>query len=113
MKRKGFFVVFFLVLTADLVVIGAELSTYLRYFTKPAITISLLVYLFKVQHVSKFPNNYLVLVLFFSMIGDILLLFPEEIQRFFIGGLLAFLSAHIMYIAAFFDLKNLRSKRVF
>lgn len=113
MKDKTIKVVFSLILFTDLVVIGADLPHYFRYITKPAITIVLLAYVwFTLNHV-KSPKYFLMLALIFSMTGDILLLFPAHISWSFIGGLFAFLLAHIMYISAFFKFENFRSSRTF
>ncbi|MBT8184485.1 MAG: lysoplasmalogenase, partial [Eudoraea sp.] len=51
--------------------------------------------------------------LIFSLTGDIFLLLPPEVSWYFIGGLLAFLLAHLMYIAAFFKMKRFRTTRTF
>ncbi len=64
----------------------------LAFFTKPFITISLVVlYLISV----KKANFWYVSALFFSFWGDTFLLFKQD---FFLFGLVSFLMAHILYI---------------
>ncbi|MEX0291160.1 MAG: lysoplasmalogenase [Flavobacteriaceae bacterium] len=109
MKTRIYILVFLLVLLADLVVIGGGFSSELRFVTKPAIIITLLIYLLKNSGRFPFQREYLTLALLFSLIGDVLLLFGDQLQWHFIGGLLAFLLAHLMYISRFFRLRNLRS----
>lgn len=48
--------------------------------------------------------------LFFSWLGDVLLMLPDE--DFFVGGLVAFLSAHIFYIWIFSRGATLHSLRI-
>ena len=45
--------------------------------------------------------------IFFSWVGDVVLIFSNVHTLYFIGGLLAFLTAHILYIAIFYKEKNL------
>lgn len=59
-------------------------------------------------------NRRMMFALLFSYFGDIFLLFAQRAELLFILGLLAFLVAHLAYIAAFtfvqnFNLKSLRS----
>ena len=113
MKNKTLILVFSLILLSDLVVIGMELPPYLRYLTKPAITLSLIVFLWRgINHMRRL-KSLLMVALFFSLAGDIFLVLPAEAGDYFIAGLLSFLLAHIMYIAAFFKLKNFRSMTAF
>ena len=109
MKAKPYIYIFLLVLLSDLIVIGCGLSPNFRFITKPAITITLLVYLLKNVGRYPFQKEYLTMALVFSLIGDVLLLLNGQFQWYFMGGLLAFLLAHLMYISRFFRLRNLRS----
>ncbi|MEX2567996.1 MAG: lysoplasmalogenase [Cyclobacteriaceae bacterium] len=71
----------------------------LRYFSKPLIIIGLLVYFLKTTILIKgsLLRKSITAALFFSLIGDVLLLFP----RLFLFGLGAFFMTHICYIIAF------------
>ncbi|HWQ47192.1 MAG TPA: lysoplasmalogenase [Longilinea sp.] len=69
----------------------------LRWITKPAPMIALIIWYFQIAG----WGGYLIwfgLALFLSLAGDIILLFPK---RYFIYGLVAFLSAHVCYIIGF------------
>lgn len=71
---------------------GLLVDNTLAFFTKPFITISLVVlYLISV----KKANFWYVSALFFSFWGDTFLLFKQD---FFLFGLVSFLMAHILYI---------------
>ena len=69
-----------------------------------------LLVLYLYQHTKKNikAQLFIYLALFFSWIGDILLMFPRNIENencaklLFIGGLIAFLMAHLNYIAYFY-----------
>jgi uncharacterized membrane protein YhhN len=55
-----------------------------------------------------FDSSYTVLILsglLLSLAGDVLLI-PQENPRAFLGGLVAFLLAHVLYIAAFVHLQS-------
>lgn len=69
-----------------------------EYIAKPAVLLSLIVWL---AVTTGFQGNSLWfgLGLLFSLLGDILLLFPHE--RMFLAGLVAFLFTHVFYIIGF------------
>jgi uncharacterized membrane protein YhhN len=60
----------------------------------------------KSKHLPKDVRNITLLALLFSLTGDILLMFVGTSANFFIGGLVAFLLAHIMYILTFVKKRN-------
>jgi uncharacterized membrane protein YhhN len=66
---------------------------------------------------SNFPSKkQLLTALCFSWFGDIILLFADRDELFFIAGLIAFLLSHITYILVFnkqLKLKNTKNKAVF
>lgn len=73
-----------------------------HYIVKPAIAISLLMYIgFKTELKGRFAKR-IFTGLFFSLIGDVFLMFVEVEANFFIFGLIAFLIAHVCYISAFY-----------
>lgn len=69
----------------------------LEFFAKPAVVALLLVWLWN-QTGLIWPVGLFACGLFFSLLGDVLLMLPEER---FIPGLAAFLAAHLFYIAGF------------
>jgi len=77
--------------------VASKKLTDLRWITKPAPMIALIIWYFQIAG----WGGYLIwfgLALFLSLAGDIILLLPK---RYFIFGLVAFLSAHVCYIIGF------------
>ncbi len=58
-------------------------------------------------------KTFLGLGLLFSLLGDILLLFDAGSPFYFIGGLLSFLLAHLMYLSCFWKRALFQIKRTF
>ncbi|MEW7277829.1 lysoplasmalogenase [Aquimarina sp. 2201CG1-2-11] len=84
-----------------------------RYFTKPAILSALIIFfLVRKNKVRSSVFWITTLALLFSLFGDILLLFVEKSQVFFIRGLVMFLLAHLMYILVFLKKQNKQKKGV-
>lgn len=101
MDRTNFSYLFLLL---SLLYLGVELLNLneIRYFTKPLLLISLSYYFY--QSTKKSRNRFSHFVqggLFFSLAGDVALLFAAVHELYFILGLLLFLVAHICYIIAF------------
>jgi uncharacterized membrane protein YhhN len=75
-------------------------SKQLEYLFKPALMLALGIYFY--QQTAEIPNkkqrNRVLFGAFFSLVGDILLMFSGG----FIFGLAAFLTAHLFYISAFY-----------
>lgn len=87
----------------DLISIATN-SHLLHYMVKPLLMPALMVLLWLT--VSKVPNKSLLLTgLFFSWLGDILLLFENRHTLFFILGLISFLTTHIFYIIYFLKIR--------
>lgn len=94
--KKLFFWIFILISIAELISQGIDLPT-LHSITKPLLMIALIAYY--VTAVKKEEISRIVLLaLAFSWLGDVLLMFQSKSELFFIGGLLAFLVAHLYYI---------------
>ena len=73
-----------------------------RIAVKPTVIILLILYyLIKLQNVPSKFKNYVLIALLLSLCGDVSLLFEENHELFFIGGLASFLLAHILYIIGF------------
>ncbi|WP_034059562.1 lysoplasmalogenase [Lacinutrix jangbogonensis] len=86
---------------------------WIHYISKPLIVISLTLYFWThSKHLKTNIKTLTVLALVFSLFGDVLLLFVNQSQYFFILGLLAFLVAHVMYSFAFLKQRN-KSKKPF
>lgn len=94
-------IAYFIVLLADLLLIILGEDQY-RHITKPLLTVLLAIYVLYSK--VKLPSSFLVfllLALFFSSLGDDLLLF----NGFFLQGLGSFLLAHIMYTTFFLKIR--------
>lgn len=105
--EKLFSFIFLIIVIAELVCDSVEsLNTY-HYFTKPLILISLIIFFWKhSQNLDVNTKRFTLLALSFSLLGDILLMFVNTSANFFIGGLIAFLVAHIMYVFVFLKKKS-------
>ncbi|HEX5809824.1 MAG TPA: lysoplasmalogenase family protein, partial [Anaerolineales bacterium] len=82
---------------AEVIAIAKNLHN-LEYFSKPGV----LVFLFVLLYASNGLQGNLFwfgIGLLFSLLGDVLLLVPED--RMFIPGLVAFLFTHICYLMGF------------
>ena len=96
-KTKPLFFLFVIVSIAEIILISTGNET-LRIFTKPLIIASLAaIYLTAVSTPKKLYKDAVLMGLFFSWIGDLLL----QNEGYFIPGLMAFLIAHIFYILFF------------
>jgi uncharacterized membrane protein YhhN len=72
----------------------------LQFISKPLIVIALIGYFLSATKKTAF-TKWVLLALFFSLAGDVLLLFQVKDDIFFLLGLSAFLLAHIFYILFF------------
>ncbi|PSL49075.1 putative membrane protein YhhN [Chitinophaga niastensis] len=101
MLKSKWLILYFVTLLADIIFIALDMDTF-RYATKPLLMVILAVYL--LGSGVKMPGSsrpLLLLALFFSFGGDVLLLF----DKFFLPGLGSFLLAHVMYIAFFLKIR--------
>lgn len=105
-KYSQFSFAFAIIFLAELLAVTNNISE-LRFFTKPLITISLMIFIYlTIKKKSRFTSK-IKIGLFFSLLGDVLLMFSGHHQLYFMLGLSAFLIAHLFYIAAFYvDLKS-------
>ena len=103
-KMQKKFVVLFIFIVAFVLFANAIHSFILDIIFKPLIVISLLVYLFIQEGQKVKAVNFAIGGLLLSLIGDVLLIFQEQNSLFFMGGLISFLIAHILYI--FYYLKS-------
>jgi uncharacterized membrane protein YhhN len=106
-NEKTFTLVFSIIVLLELITGNLENLSQFHYFTKPLILASLIVFFWtKSKHLPKGVRNIMLLALLFSLTGDISLMFVGTSANFFIGGLIAFLLAHIMYIITFRKKRN-------
>lgn len=107
MKKQGFIIFFFLLLLVN--IIGGETgNALLQYISKPLLMPVLALYFLSCANAVKSDlKKWILLALFFSWAGDVLLIFQDRMTDFFLFGLSAFLLAHVFYILLF---HNIRSK---
>jgi uncharacterized membrane protein YhhN len=112
-SEKLFSIIYGVILIAELICDNIEGLKIFHYATKPLVLFSLILFFLKHKNSLDNQTNLLILsALLFSLLGDILLMFTSN-SNFFMGGLAAFLMAHIMYILVFLKKKNRRKKALF
>lgn len=90
----GFYFVAFLNILEQVIHLG-----WLEMATKPLLMITLLIYfLFGRKEVMSTIGKLMIGALFFSWVGDVLLMLQNEIEDIFVFGLGAFLISHIFYM---------------
>ncbi len=105
MKKTLWIILFLFVLFANLIAIYLNSET-LRFISKPLLMPVLVAYLLtQTRSVSSNLKTWNILALFFSWIGDILLMFEETKPIFFLLGLSAFLIAQVFYIIFFHNIR--------
>lgn len=113
MKNKKLLIGFLTLSSIYLIILLLNLDE-IAWFLKPVLIPFLIL---GVYFSGSFPTKKLLLVaLSFSWIGDIILLFADRDELFFITGLIAFLISHIVYILLFnkqLKYKNRKNKAVF
>ena len=105
MKKTIWIIFFLLLLAADLVAIYLGNET-LRTISKPLLVPVLMVYfLVQTSPVISGLKLWIILALFFSWVGDILLLFDQKGPIFFLLGLSTFFIAQVFYIIFFHNIR--------
>ena len=105
MKKTIWIILFLIVLTTNLIAVYFNYET-LKFISKPLLMPLLAVYLLtQTRPVISNLKPWIVLALFFSWTGDILLMFEESNSIFFLLGLSAFLLAQVSYIIFFHGIR--------
>jgi len=105
MKKAIWIILFASVLLIDLVAVYSNNES-LRFITKPLLIPLLAIYLLlQTNSATTSLKIWVFLALFFSWVGDILLLFEERGPNFFLFGLSAFLVAQVFYIVFFHNIR--------
>ncbi len=101
MRNKTWLYIFLIVLAADLVCIQLR-QPGLQYVFKPLIIPVLAGYFWSgTKDIADTLTKWILLALFFSWAGDILLMFQDKAEVYFLLGLSSFLLAHVCYIIFF------------
>jgi uncharacterized membrane protein YhhN len=104
MKKTVWIVLFLLILAFELISVTVNES--IQFVTKPLLMPVLAIYLLvQTRSVQSNLKPWILLALFFSWIGDILLLFEQQKSIFFLLGLSAFLLAQVCYIFFFHGIR--------
>ena len=105
MRKKHWIIIFFALVAAEMTGIQLE-NEIIQFICKPLLMPVLGAHLFsKTADTNSRLRAWLVVALFFSWAGDVLLLFQENASIFFLLGLSAFLLAHICYIGFFHSVR--------
>lgn len=106
MKAQLTFGLFILVSVLNLIAVLLDIHS-LNLYTKPLL-MPLLIFLFykEADGIITLPRLLLAIALIFSWIGDISLMFVADDPLFFLGGLGAFLIAHLIFVSIFYKTTN-------
>ena len=112
-SEKSFTFLFIAIVIVELVSSSINSLSSLHYVAKPLILVSLILF-FSINgaHLTRKTKLIMLFALVFSLLGDILLMFVDKSSNFFLGGLVAFLLAHIMYILVFLEKRNKAEKPI-
>lgn len=112
-SEVSFSILYSILLVIEITTFSYDNIANLNYVAKPVLLISLIIFFWKKStHIEKKIKQLILLALIFSLAGDILLVLVHQSENFFIGGLMAFLIAHIFYVLVFLKQRN-RSKNPF
>ncbi len=116
MKKTIWIILFCVVLAANLIAIYTENET-LQTISKPLIVLTLIAYFITAtSSLKSWLKKWIIIALFFSWVGDVLLMFEKRDSLFFLLGLSAFLLAHVFYILFFHAIRvmeNIKSNVLF
>ena len=105
-KNKLGLIFFLLALLGDIAGIILK-NEILQYIFKPLIILALISsFYFATVTIRTNLRNLIISALLFSWLGDVLLMFQDKKDFFFMLGLVAFLIAHIFYIIFFYKVKR-------
>ena len=101
MSKRYRIIIFFIILIADLAAVQGQFKM-AEYIFKPLLIIWLMAwFVLQLRNVQSSLKKWIILALFFSWLGDVLLMFQDDHSLFFLLGLSSFLVAHLFYILFF------------
>lgn len=106
MKKNYWIIIFLAILAVNIT--GIQLpNEMLEKISKPLLMPVLVIYfLIQTNQIQSAFKKWILLALFFSWAGDVLLMFQANDPNFFLFGLSAFLLAHIFYIVFFYRVRE-------
>lgn len=106
-KTASFLYVFATLVIIETLIANINGFNNLHFLSKPLIVSTLILYFFfTTPRHETVAKRLTIFALVFSLLGDVLLLFVFKSELFFMGGLLAFLIAHILYCLVFLKQRN-------
>lgn len=106
-KTASFLYVFATLVIIETLIANINGFNNLHFLSKPLIVSALILFFFfTTPRQETLAKRLTVFALVFSLLGDVLLLFVFKSELFFMGGLLAFLIAHILYCLVFLKQRN-------
>lgn len=105
MNNKVWLYLFFIDLLVELLAIANNWSS-VGMVTKPLLMTTLAAWFLFSSNGYSAIRYYTIFALFFSWLGDILLMMEEKDPMYFIAGLSSFLAAHIIYIFFFLRVRK-------
>lgn len=112
MKKQYWIIIYISILVVHLSGIYFN-NEMIQAFSKPLLVILLIAYFLSQTRIwNDSLKKWILAALFFSWVGDVLLMFQDKNQIFFLLGLSSFLITHIFYIVFFHNIRlqeNIRS----
>jgi uncharacterized membrane protein YhhN len=103
-KVQSLRIIFWIIAAAEVIAIGANIPI-LHYAAKPLL-LPVLIILLASATAAVMGKKIMLIALFFSWMGDVLLMFESRHSLFFIFGLVCFLTTHILYIIYFLSIRS-------
>ena len=103
---KKFFILLFIVAVGGHIVFSGSDEALLPFLFKPFIIPALAAYFAASLQTKNIATRLVLIALFFSWLGDVLLIFEKQQALFFILGLVSFLIAHIFFIICFSSIQS-------
>jgi uncharacterized membrane protein YhhN len=101
MSKRYRIIIFFIILAADLVAVQGQYKM-AEYILKPVVIIWLMAsFVLQLRYAQNSLKKWIIFALFFSWLGDVLLMLHQEDPLFFLLGLSSFLVSHVFYILFF------------
>lgn len=105
MRSKGLIILFVVALVLECFANGYRIAT-IQILSKPSLMLILIAYFIQNSKKLNPLKNLIIAAIFFSWLGDVILLFEKDLPFLFVFGLLSFLLAHIFYVIYFWQIRK-------